>query len=175
MFDRLVTIGSSRNVRRDLLPTEAVVQETIAKQANSLTARNLGSGLCAFCDDVALRTDVRSAFWGLYLHAPDSTNVRFVLQVQVLSARKRPSCAPTERSLLAETDESIPRAGARSPGSYSSIPRLIPRHVTCRLHPSAPSPDHHRAVGAIQCTSVHVRARHVVEQPPRGLKRRVVN
>ena len=68
----------------------------------------------------------RSAFWGPHLHAPDCTNVRFVLQVQVFSARIRPSCAPTERSILAETDESITRAGARSPCGSRAIPRSSP-------------------------------------------------
>ncbi len=38
-------------------------------------------------------------------------------------------------------------------GRFARHPPFIPRHPTCRLHRSAPSPEDHRAVGAIQCTS----------------------
>src|SRR5882762_6159502 len=68
----------------------------------------------------------RSAFWGSHLHAPDCTNVRFVLQVQVLSARTRRSCAGTVRSIVAETDGSIARISTRSPDSSRPFPRFSP-------------------------------------------------
>jgi len=66
---------------------------------------------------------------------------------------------------LAETDESIVRVGARSPGCTRSFP-VFPRRRGRRLHPRAVSPEGYGAGRAVQCTSVHARAWQDVALPP---------
>jgi hypothetical protein len=108
----------------------------------------------------------RCAFCGSQLHSSDSKNVQLILQVQVLAHSLAFKCISGAEITGGDGRINSPHQYSIS-RQFAPLPPFFPRRLGCRRHPCAFSPEGSRALRAVRCTRVHVRAWHVVGQPPR--------